>query len=98
MFQDRTQEDCARESFTQNWAAYRDGFGDLVDFSCDFWLGLEQMYRITNIPGRQYTLDSTFKTQNTSMLPYYQSYLTGFYIENEINNYKLHSSGFYLGQ
>lgn len=40
--------------FIQNWADYKNGFGDFS--GSDFWTGNEKMYTITNVLGATYML------------------------------------------
>jgi len=35
-------------SFTQNWAAYRDGFGSAAG-NDNYWLGLDKVYRLVQV-------------------------------------------------
>jgi len=36
-------------SFNQDWNAYRDGFGDAESADHNYWLGLEHVYRLTQL-------------------------------------------------
>ena len=96
--QERYPTDCGKVSFSQPWADYKAGFGDLADFQCDFWLGLEKIHRLTSNPDRVYKLDTTLAFQDPRLEDYYQTYLEGFYVEDEANGYRLHSTGWHDGE
>ncbi|XP_071837312.1 uncharacterized protein [Apostichopus japonicus] len=76
-------------SFSQNWDAYKEGFGDLND---DFWLGNEKLYYLTHQAG--YTLRFDVVTSGGDQK--YASY-TEFQIESEGNKYRLNKLGNHTG-
>ncbi|XP_071836787.1 uncharacterized protein [Apostichopus japonicus] len=77
VFQRRTD---GSTSFYQNWAAYKDGFGD----SRNLWLGNEKLHYLTN--QRNYTLRYDITTSSGSAK--YAEY-PEFQIESESNNYTM---------
>ncbi|XP_071836585.1 uncharacterized protein [Apostichopus japonicus] len=81
VFQRRTDDGT---SFYQNWAAYKDGFGN----SRNFWLGNEKLYYLTNQDEYKLRLDIT-TSDGTSLY----SEFTKFQIESEDTNYKMNKLG-----
>ncbi|PIK38968.1 fibrinogen-like protein [Apostichopus japonicus] len=81
VFQRRTDDGT---SFYQDWDAYKDGFGNNVNF----WLGNEKLYYLTNQDDYKLRLDIT-TSDGTSL---YSEY-TEFQIESEDTNYKMNKLG-----
>ncbi|XP_071835328.1 uncharacterized protein [Apostichopus japonicus] len=75
-------------SFDQNWAAYKNGFGD----SRNFWLGNEKLHYLTN--QRNYKL--RFDITTSSGLAKYAEY-TEFQVESESSNYTINKLGIHSG-
>ena len=74
--------------FYRDWAEYKRGFGNL---SGEFWLGLENMYRLTSIESYKLRVDLEDFAGNT----YYAEYDL-FKVGSEGEKYKL-SLGSYAG-
>ncbi|XP_071837235.1 techylectin-5A-like isoform X3 [Apostichopus japonicus] len=85
VFQRRTD---GSTSFYQNWAAYKDGFGD----SRNLWLGNEKLHYLTN--QRNYTLRFDITTSSGSAK--YAEY-TEFQVESESNKYRMNKLGNHSG-
>ncbi|PIK37123.1 fibrinogen-like protein [Apostichopus japonicus] len=81
VFQRRTDDGI---DFYQNWDAYRDGFGNNINF----WLGNEKLYYLTNQDDYKLRLDIT-TSDGTSLY----SEFTEFQIESEATNYKMNKLG-----
>ncbi|PIK35696.1 hypothetical protein BSL78_27477, partial [Apostichopus japonicus] len=81
VFQRRTDDGI---SFYQNWDAYKDGFGNNINF----WLGNEKLYYLTNQDDYKLRLDIT-TSDGTSLY----SEFTEFQIESEDTNYKMNKLG-----
>ncbi|XP_071836656.1 uncharacterized protein [Apostichopus japonicus] len=76
-------------SFYRNWAAYKNGFGDI---NVDFWLGNEKLYYLTN--QKYYSLRFDVTTSNR-----YSKYAlySEFRIMSESHNYRLDRLGSHSG-
>jgi hypothetical protein len=72
--------------FYKNWQAYKNGFGDL---EANFWLGNENIHRITRQGRYELRVDLTTFTDETAYAVYRE-----FSIGNEVSGYKLHVSGY----
>ncbi|PIK42794.1 hypothetical protein BSL78_20368 [Apostichopus japonicus] len=81
VFQRRTDDGT---SFYQDWAAYKDGFGNNINF----WLGNEKLYYLTNQADYKLRLDIT-TSDGTSLY----SEFTEFQIESEDTNYTMNKLG-----
>ncbi len=77
-------------NFNQNWNAYKYGFGNLSS-SGEFWLGLENIYAITNQAGHNYSLQIQISDWNENS---YTAEYGKFRIEDEENKYKLRLSDY----
>lgn len=86
VFQRRTDE---RQSFYQNWDAYKDGFGDI---SNSFWLGNEKLYYLTNQKNYELRIDITISSGSHKYAEF-----TEFQIESESNNYRMNKLGSHSG-
>ena len=92
--QERFGFSCNRISFNQDWTTYKQGFGEVVNFDCDFWLGLEKIHKMTTVQGKKYKMDTTLAFQDPTMSEYYQTYLINVYVDTEVNGYRLHAAQF----
>ena len=45
---------CADKYFDKSWSEYKYGFGSL---SSDYWIGLEELYNLTNTQGQTWGLE-----------------------------------------
>ena len=45
---------CADDYFDKSWSEYKYGFGSL---SSDYWIGLEELYNLTNTQGQTWGLE-----------------------------------------
>ena len=45
---------CADKTFNKGWSEYRNEFGSL---SSDYWIGLDQLYNLTNTQGKTWGLE-----------------------------------------
>ena len=72
------------------WTTYRDGFGDFFQVGSPYWMGLEKVYQLTNIPGSVYRLRLEYRDCRTEA--YYMQEYSTFRIESESNRYKLRVS------
>ena len=45
---------CADKTFNKGWSEYRNEFGSL---SNDYWIGLDQLYNLTNTQGKTWGLE-----------------------------------------
>ncbi|PIK53643.1 hypothetical protein BSL78_09455 [Apostichopus japonicus] len=77
VFQRRTD---GSTSFYQNWAAYKDGFGD----SRNLWLGNEKLHYLTNQRNYKLRFDITTSSGSAKYAEYPE-----FQIESESNNYRM---------
>ena len=94
-FQKRPGDGCG-SNFNQNWAAYKAGFGDTTAFNCDFWLGLDKIYMLTNSPGRNFQLHVSLQFQDNAH-SYLQSYYSGFRLSDEADGFRAQLSGYIAG-
>ena len=49
---------------------------------------------MTTVQGKKYKMDTTLAFQDPTMSEYYQTYLINFYVDTEVNGYKLHATQF----
>lgn len=77
------------ENFTRNWQDYRHGFGRSAS---EFWLGLDNLHRLTN--QHRYELAILFVDQNDNQ--YMENY-NDFVIGGEEDNFNIVSLGNYSG-
>lgn len=77
------------ENFFRNWVDYRDGFGNL---SREFWLGLENIYHITNAASHELLVEMV-GFDNTFHYARYSSFEIG----SEEEKYVLNKLGGYSG-
>ena len=49
---------CADKYFDKSWSEYKYGFGSL---SSDYWIGLEELYNLTNTQGQTWGLEVIFE-------------------------------------
>lgn len=73
-------------SFINGWHSYKVGFGDP---KTEFWLGLENMYILTNRQKYELRIDLKSEDGKTAFAKY-----SNFYLEAEDKNYRLHVSGY----
>ncbi|XP_071837237.1 uncharacterized protein [Apostichopus japonicus] len=85
VFQRRTD---GSTSFYQNWAAYKDGFGD----SRNLWLGNEKLHYLTNQRNYKLRFDITTLTGSDTYAEY-----TEFQVESESNKYRMNKLGNHSG-
>ncbi|PIK57219.1 putative fibrinogen-like protein 1 [Apostichopus japonicus] len=85
VFQRRTD---GSTSFDQNWAAYKDGFGD----SRNLWLGNEKLHYLTNQRNYKLRFDITTSSGSAKYAEY-----TEFQIESESTNYTMNKLGNHSG-
>lgn len=83
------QRKFTRLSFNRNWIEYREGFGDLDG---EFWLGLENIYRLTSLERYELLIDLAFKEGATGFARF-----SRFEIASEKENYALIQLGSYTG-
>ncbi|XP_071836658.1 uncharacterized protein [Apostichopus japonicus] len=76
-------------SFNQNWAAYKDGFGDI---NADFWLGNEKLYYLTKQKDYSLRFDVTTSNGDSKYALYSE-----FRIMSESDNYRLDIPGSHSG-
>ncbi|GFS08426.1 tenascin-R [Elysia marginata] len=74
--------------FYRNWSDYRDGFGNLTG---DFWLGNEDLHKLTNEHSYQLRIDFVADGQ-----PFYAEY-PSILVEDETNLYRLHLGAYSKG-
>ncbi|KAH9519492.1 hypothetical protein Btru_002844 [Bulinus truncatus] len=72
-------------SFTQNWEAYKNGFGTVCS---DYWMGNKYIHEITTSGKFDLRVDMLYK-----FTQHFAHYIL-FSIEDEDNNYALHVDGF----
>lgn len=75
-------------SFYKNWTEYKQGFGDLTNFTRDFWLGNEKLYYLTNQRNYKLRVDIT-----TSIGVAKYAEFTEFQIASEGSNYRMNKFG-----
>ncbi|PIK58526.1 fibrinogen-like protein [Apostichopus japonicus] len=85
VFQRRTD---GSTSFYQNWAAYKEGFGN----SRNLWLGNEKLHYLTNQRIYKLRFDITTSTGSAEYAEY-----TEFQIESKSTNYKMNKLGTHSG-
>ncbi|ESO08277.1 hypothetical protein HELRODRAFT_125208, partial [Helobdella robusta] len=73
------------QSFSQNWATYKAGFGA---YNANFWLGLEKIYQLTNSANYRLRFEVLFNGYWIS--DEYDS----FRIDSEALKYAIHVSGY----
>ncbi|XP_035829471.1 ficolin-1-like [Aplysia californica] len=71
--------------FYRGWSDYKEGFGDLAG---NFWLGLENIHRLTSLARYELRFDFTYKGNS-----YFASY-KNFRLSGETEKYKIHLSEF----
>ncbi|PIK42179.1 tenascin [Apostichopus japonicus] len=76
-------------SFFRNWAAYKNGFGDI---NVDFWLGNEKLYYLTNQKYYSLRFDVTTSNRDSKYALYSE-----FRIMSESHNYRLDRLGSHSG-
>ncbi|PIK35646.1 tenascin [Apostichopus japonicus] len=76
-------------SFFRNWAAYKNGFGDV---NVDFWLGNEKLYYLTNQKYYSLRFDVTTSNRDSKYALYSE-----FQIMSESHNYRLDRLGSHSG-
>ncbi|PIK61754.1 tenascin [Apostichopus japonicus] len=76
-------------SFYRNWAAYKNGFGDI---NVDFWLGNEKLYYLTNQKYYSLRFDVTTSNRDSKYALYSE-----FRIMSESHNYRLDRLGSHSG-
>jgi hypothetical protein len=74
--------------FYRNWTDYKNGFGDPTG---EYWLGLDEIHRLTNVSTKVIRFDLWDTTGNTTYAEY-----SNFAIASENAKYKL-SLGSYSG-
>ncbi|KAH9504364.1 hypothetical protein Btru_063424 [Bulinus truncatus] len=74
--------------FDRSWKDYKSGFGLICE---DYWLGNENVHRITSKGDFVLRIDMKFKLKS-----YYAVY-TGFFLEGEARNYRFHYKYFVTG-
>ncbi|XP_071835326.1 uncharacterized protein [Apostichopus japonicus] len=75
-------------SFDQNWAAYKDGFGD----SRNLWLGNEKLHYLTNQRNYKLRFDITTSSGSAKYAEY-----TEFQVESESSKYRMNKLGTHSG-
>ena len=55
---------CRDTYFDKGWSEYKSGFGSL---SNDYWIGLEQLYNLTNTQGQTWGLEVTKYKQRSDI-------------------------------
>ncbi|PIK57222.1 putative fibrinogen beta chain-like [Apostichopus japonicus] len=75
-------------SFDQNWAAYKNGFGD----NRNFWLGNEKLHYLTNQRNYKLRFDITTSSGSAKYAEY-----TEFQVESESSNYTMNKLGTHSG-
>ena len=50
----RDSSPCVDKYFDKSWSEYKSGFGSL---SSDYWIGLEELYNLTNTQGKVWGLE-----------------------------------------
>ncbi|XP_075454738.1 fibrinogen-like protein 1 [Ascaphus truei] len=73
-------------NFNRSWKEYKEGFGNL---NSEFWLGNENIYRITSQGDYSLLIDLEDWNNNRK-----QAFYRSFSIEDETNHYRLHVEGF----
>ena len=81
LLQRRTKMD---ENFNRTWDDYKNGFGDMENG--DFWLGLENMHKITNQKFLIYSMRITFWPANN--IPIHKDF-PSFRVAGEADNYRV---------
>ncbi|XP_076838991.1 microfibril-associated glycoprotein 4-like [Brachyhypopomus gauderio] len=76
-------------NFYRPWAEYQKGFGNA---SGEFWLGLDNIYLITNLERYELRVDMMDFEGGHSYAQY-----SAFFIDSEVNSYQLHVSGYIDG-
>ena len=81
---------CRDTYFDKGWSEYKSGFGSL---SNDYWIGLEQLYNLTNTQGQTWGLEVTKHKNRSNLYQYPQKYL----LYQLVKMFQKNASNFLLG-